>query len=96
MRLSKSASGPVWKMISRRQFVYFFALLLFWSPLASPSSSALANEPARDNHSPATVDILREAYWAELSAQQHYDAYAQQALVDKFLEPVAKGLIYCE
>jgi rubrerythrin len=71
-------------MISRRQLLYFSALLSFFSPLAYLESHlATADIKSYDQYS-LTIEILKEAYVAEMIASKHYDGYCQKALSENY------------
>ncbi len=72
------------KIISRRQFLYFSALLSFFYPIVKMKSFALAENIQKDIAYPLTIDILKEAYWAEMTAKNHYDGYCQKALSQNY------------
>ena len=67
------------KMISRRQLLYFSALFSLLYPIANLKSFAVADDVKKNNQYPLTIDILKEAYWAEMIANKHYDGYCQKA-----------------
>jgi len=71
-------------VISRRQLLYFSALALCCYPLATLKSLALANNWKKENLYPLTIEILKEAYWAEMIANKHYNEYCQKALSENF------------
>lgn len=71
-------------MISRRQLLYFSALLFCCYPIANLKSLALANNKKKDQLYPLTIEILKEAYWAERIANRHYDEYCRKALLDNY------------
>jgi len=70
-------------MISRRQLLYFSALLAIFSPIATIRSFAVAGEK-KGNRYPTTLEILKDAYWTEIIASEHYDGYCQKALAENF------------
>jgi len=71
-------------MISRRQLLYFSALLFFCYPIVKLKSFAVADDKKKDKRYPLTIDILKEAYWAEMIASKHYDGYCQKALSENY------------
>ena len=71
-------------MISRRQLLYLSALFSFWYPFANSKCFAVAEEKINNNSYFLTIDILKEAYWAEIIASKHYDAFCERALSEKF------------
>ena len=72
------------KMISRRQLLYFSALFSLFYPIANLKSFAVADDVKKNNQYPLTIDILKEAYWAEMIANKHYDGYCQKALSQNY------------
>ena len=71
-------------MISRRQLLYFSTLLFFCYPIVNLKSFAVADDKKNDKRYPLTIDILKEAYWAEMIASKHYDGYCQKALSENY------------
>lgn len=71
-------------MISRRQLLYFSALLSFCYPIANLKYFAVADDKENDSRYPLTINILKEAYWAEMIASKHYDGYCQRALSENY------------
>ncbi|MDY6881369.1 MAG: ferritin family protein [Desulfatiglans sp.] len=72
------------KMISRRQLLYSFSLLSFLYPILRIDSFVVAENMRKDIEYPLTIDILKEAYWAEMTAKNHYDGYCQKALAQNY------------
>lgn len=72
------------KMISRRQLLYFSALLSLCFPMGSLKLFAAADDKNNDRRYPLTIDILKEACWAEIIANKHYDGYCRRALSDNY------------
>lgn len=72
-------------MISRRQLLYFSTLFSFFYPIANFKALAMAGEIKKENDEyPLTIDILQEAYWAEMTAKKNYDEYCQKALSQNY------------
>ena len=71
-------------MISRRQLLYFSTLLPFCYPIVNLKFLAVADDSKNDNQYPLTIDILKEAYWAEIIANKHYDGYCRKALSENY------------
>ena len=69
-------------MISRRQLL-FSALLSFCYPLADLQYFAVAHE-GNNSIYPLTIDLLKEAYWAEMIASKSYDSCSQIALSENY------------
>ena len=78
--------GGKWslKMISRRQLLYFSTLLFFSYPFAKLRCFAGAGDRKGVQRYPLTLDILKKAYWSEMSASRHYVAYCRKAISDNF------------
>jgi rubrerythrin len=72
------------KMISRRQLLTFSALFFLRCPILSLKAFAAADDKKHDKRYPLTIDILKEAYWAEMIASKHYDGYCQKALYENY------------
>jgi rubrerythrin len=72
-------------MISRRQLLYYSALFSLFYPIANIKYIAGAAEKINEQHYPLTIDILKEAYWAEVIASKHYVGYCEKALEEKYL-----------
>ncbi|MGD8894121.1 MAG: ferritin family protein [Desulfobacterales bacterium] len=72
------------KMISRRQLLYFSALLSFCYPIANLKCFVVAGDKENDSRYPFTINILKQAYWAEMIASKHYDGYCQRALSENY------------
>ena len=72
------------KMISRRQLLYFSALLFFCYPIANLKCFVVAGDKENDSQYPFTINILKQAYWAEMIASKHYDGYCQRALSENY------------
>ncbi|MDA8135451.1 MAG: hypothetical protein M0T82_12590 [Desulfobacteraceae bacterium] len=70
-------------MISRRQLLYFSALFSFCYPIINFKHFLMADE-RNDNLYPLTIEILKEAYLAEITANMHYDEYCQKALSENY------------
>ncbi|MDA3895869.1 MAG: hypothetical protein PF482_06965 [Desulfobacteraceae bacterium] len=75
-------------MISRRQLLYFSALFAFCYPIANLKYFAAAddiNDVLDDNRQyPLTLNILKKAYWAEITAHKHYNKYCQKAFSEDY------------
>ena len=71
-------------MISRRQLLYSTLLLPFLYPIVNHNHFAIADDKNNDHRYPLTLDVLKKAYWEEMSAYKHYDRYSQKALSDKY------------
>ena len=71
-------------MISRRQLLYFSALLPLCYPIANLSCLAVADNIKTDSRYQLTLNILKEAYWAEIIANKHYTGYCQKALTENY------------
>ncbi len=71
-------------MISRRQLLYFSALFAFCYPIANLKYFALADELNHDSQYPSTLNILKKAYWAEITAHKHYNKYCHKALSEDY------------
>jgi rubrerythrin len=71
-------------MISRRQLLYFSTLLFFSYPFAKLRCFAGAGDRKGVQRYPLTLDILKKAYWSEMSASRHYVAYCRKAISDNF------------
>lgn len=71
-------------MISRRQLLYLSALLSFWSPIACLESLAATGDRKSYSRYPLTIDILKEAYLAEMIASKNYEGYCQKALSENY------------
>lgn len=73
-------------MISRRQVLYFSALLSCSYSISNLPCFAIADD--NSNYSgiryPLTLTLLKEAYWAEMTASRHYDGYIQKALSEEY------------
>ncbi|MEK6197528.1 MAG: hypothetical protein N2B58_05075 [Desulfobacterales bacterium] len=72
-------------MLSRRQVLYFSALLAFWGPFARFKSFA-ANDD-RNKYAelyPFTLTSLKDAYRSEMMANRHYLSYCQKALSENY------------
>jgi len=72
-------------MISRRQVLYFSALLAFWGPFVRFKSFA-ANDD-RNKYAelyPFTLTSLKDAYRSEMMANRHYLSYCQKALSENY------------
>jgi len=72
------------KMISRRQFLYFSALFSFCYPVANFKNFAAAEDKNNDSQYELTLNILKEAYWAEMIANKHYKGYCRKALYEDY------------
>jgi len=70
-------------MISRRQLLYFSALVHFCYPLIILKDFVLADDMANPQY-PLTLAILKEAYWAERIAGLHYNGYCRKALTEHY------------
>ena len=70
-------------MISRRQLLYYSVLFSFFYPIVNFKCFAKAGEK-NDNLYQMTIEILKEAYWSEITAKKHYDAYCQKALFENY------------
>lgn len=71
-------------MISRRQLIYFSTVLTVCYPIVNFKSFAMADDKINEIFYPLTQDLLKEAYWAEIIANKHYDGYCQKALSDNY------------
>ena len=71
-------------MISRRQLLYSTLLLPFLYPIVNHNHFAIADDKNNDHRYPLTIDVLKKAYWEEVSAYKHYDRYSQKALSDNY------------
>jgi rubrerythrin len=71
-------------MISRRQLLYFSALLSVCYPVVNFASFAIADDNLNDNRYPLTLALMKEAYWAETMANRHYEVYCQKALSENY------------
>ena len=71
-------------MISRRQLLYSTLSLPFLYPIINHNHFAIADDKSNDHRYPLTLDVLKKAYWEEVSAYKHYDRYSQKALSDNY------------
>jgi len=71
-------------MISRRQLLYFSALLSVCYPVANFKCFAIADDKLNESRYPLTLTLLKEAYWAETIANRYYDRYCQKALSENY------------
>lgn len=71
-------------MISRRQLLYFSALLLICYTFVNLKCLAVAGNTRGESRYPLTQKILKEAYNTEMAANKHYDAYCQKALSENY------------
>ena len=69
-------------MISRRQLL-FSALLSFCYPLTDLQYFAVAHG-GNNSLYPLTIDLLKEAYWAEILVSKSYDGCSQVALSENY------------
>lgn len=72
------------KIISRRQFLRISALFSFCLPRAKDLSAALEKDIQSEEQFPLTIEILKEAYKAEIVAKRHYGGYCQKALLENY------------
>lgn len=70
-------------MISRRQLLYFSTLFSLCYPIVNFKHFLMAYE-RNDNLYPLTIEMLKETYLAEVTANKHYDEYCQKALSENF------------
>lgn len=80
----KSCPKKGMQMISRRQLLYSTLLLPLFYPIANHNHFAMAVDQKNDQRFPLTSDVLKKAYWEEVSAYKHYDRYSQKALSDDY------------
>lgn len=71
-------------MISRRQLLYFSAILSACAPVAAVNCFAVTGDTSNDKRYQLTIALLKEAYWAEKIATEHYDEYSQKALSENY------------
>ena len=71
-------------MISRRQLLYFSALFVFCYLIANLQYFATADELNNDRQYPLTLNILKKAYWEEITAHRHYNQYCKKALSEDY------------
>lgn len=73
-------------MISRRQLLYFSALLSCSYAISNLGCFALSGDNSNDSglQYPLTLTLLKEAYWSEMTAFRHYDGYIQKALSEEY------------
>jgi rubrerythrin len=71
-------------MISRRQLLYFSAILSASSPVAIFKCFAAENSELNNNLYSLTISLLKEAYWAEKIANSHYVEFCQKALAENY------------
>jgi rubrerythrin len=69
--------------ISRRKFLYFFALLSCAHP-RSIAAASIENGPRKDGRYPMTIAVLKAAYESEKAAAEHYAGYSRKAVEEKF------------
>lgn len=72
------------KIISRRQLLYFPALFFICYPIANLNCFVAAGDKKNDKRYLLTIDILKEAYWAEVTASKNYTAYCRRALSENY------------
>ncbi|HOO39205.1 MAG TPA: ferritin family protein [Deltaproteobacteria bacterium] len=71
-------------MITRRQLLYFSALVSLSYPVTNIKYLAVAGEKPAPVRYPSTLNTLKKAYWAEIKASRHYDGYCQKALSEDY------------
>ncbi|WP_300455513.1 ferritin family protein [Desulfobacula sp.] len=71
-------------MISRRQLLYYSALMSLGSLVKPLNGFVTADKRKTASQFPLTLAILKTAYGSELTAAHHYNGYCQKALAQTY------------